>query len=212
MERAATLTKFDLGSRRVTEPSSLAGVMAREYASRAGQSEALAQALFESELPRAADDALPTTLPGAPAALADRPLGIQVVLVAERLVDRGPVVMRLPPEWSRHEPPRQEARRGTGERDQAECRHAVATTGHSRSSSCQPLPGPVRRPAQAEFGLGVRGRLGHLQTVSTRLTTSRGACQGQSPWVGGRKGDSIQANRGKCDLICNGSITRPPFK
>ncbi|WP_129287120.1 glycine--tRNA ligase [Streptomyces sp. GZWMJZ-114] len=72
LERAASLTKFDLGSQMVTELSSLAGVMAREYASRAGESDAVAQALFENELPRFAGDALPGTLPGALLALADR--------------------------------------------------------------------------------------------------------------------------------------------
>ncbi|MFF7353200.1 glycine--tRNA ligase [Streptomyces filipinensis] len=72
LERAAQLTKFDLGSQMVTELSSLAGVMAREYAARAGESEAVAQALFENELPRSAGDNLPATLPGALLALADR--------------------------------------------------------------------------------------------------------------------------------------------
>ncbi|MEU6481003.1 glycine--tRNA ligase [Streptomyces sp. NPDC047017] len=72
LERAAALTKFDLGSQMVTELSSLAGVMAREYALRAGESEAVATALFENELPRFAGDALPGTLPGALLALADR--------------------------------------------------------------------------------------------------------------------------------------------
>lgn len=72
LERAATLTKFDLGSQMVTELSSLAGVMAREYAVRAGESEAVAKALYENELPRSAGDALPDTLPGALLALADR--------------------------------------------------------------------------------------------------------------------------------------------
>ncbi|MFF7472127.1 glycine--tRNA ligase [Streptomyces sp. NPDC008092] len=72
LDRAAELTKFDLGSQMVTELSGLAGVMAREYAVRAGESEAVAAALFENELPRFAGDALPATLPGALLALADR--------------------------------------------------------------------------------------------------------------------------------------------
>jgi glycyl-tRNA synthetase len=72
LDRAAALTKFDLGSQMVTELSSLAGVMAREYAVRAGESEAVAQALFENELPRFGGDKLPGTLPGALLALADR--------------------------------------------------------------------------------------------------------------------------------------------
>ncbi|MFE0626920.1 glycine--tRNA ligase [Streptomyces sp. NPDC058864] len=72
VERAARLAKFDLGSQMVTELSSLAGVMAREYAERAGEGSAVADALYEAELPRFAGDALPGTTPGALLALADR--------------------------------------------------------------------------------------------------------------------------------------------
>ncbi|NEE01967.1 glycine--tRNA ligase [Phytoactinopolyspora halotolerans] len=72
LTRAAALAKFDLASQMVVELSSLAGVMAREYARRAGESEGVAQALFEMELPRHTADALPQTLPGALLALADR--------------------------------------------------------------------------------------------------------------------------------------------
>jgi glycyl-tRNA synthetase len=72
LRRAAELAKFDLASQMVIELSSLAGVMAREYALRAGESPAVAEALFEMELPRAAGDQLPATLPGAVLALADR--------------------------------------------------------------------------------------------------------------------------------------------
>jgi glycyl-tRNA synthetase len=70
--RAAGLAKFDLGSAMVTELSSLAGVMAREYARHAGEPAAVAEALFEMELPRQAGDALPRSRPGAVLALADR--------------------------------------------------------------------------------------------------------------------------------------------
>lgn len=72
LRRAAALVKFDLGSQMVTEFSSLAGVMAREYAMRAGEGQAVATALFEAELPRFAGDALPTGRAGAVLALADR--------------------------------------------------------------------------------------------------------------------------------------------
>ncbi|MCW2936116.1 MAG: glycine--tRNA ligase subunit alpha/beta [Actinomycetia bacterium] len=72
LQRAAALAKFDLGSAMVTELSSLAGVMAREYARHAGETEAVAEALFEMELPRHAGDALPRSRPGAILALADR--------------------------------------------------------------------------------------------------------------------------------------------
>ncbi|KAA2261349.1 glycine--tRNA ligase [Solihabitans fulvus] len=72
LARAGELAKFDLGSQMVIELSSLAGVMAREYAARAGEPQAVADALFEMELPRQAGDALPKSAPGALLALADR--------------------------------------------------------------------------------------------------------------------------------------------
>jgi glycyl-tRNA synthetase len=72
LRRAAELAKFDLGSAMVTELSSLAGVMAREYARHAGESAAVAEALFEMELPRHARDTPPRSRPGAILALADR--------------------------------------------------------------------------------------------------------------------------------------------
>ncbi|GAA2708946.1 glycine--tRNA ligase [Actinoplanes palleronii] len=72
LTRAAELVKFDLGSQLVTEMTSLAGVMARDYALRAGESRAVAEAVFEAELPRNTGDALPRTIPGALLSLADR--------------------------------------------------------------------------------------------------------------------------------------------
>jgi glycyl-tRNA synthetase len=72
LSRAGELAKFDLASHMVIELSSLAGVMAREYARRAGEDEAVAAALFEMELPRQAGDALPVGAPGALLSLADR--------------------------------------------------------------------------------------------------------------------------------------------
>jgi glycyl-tRNA synthetase len=72
LRRAAALAKFDLASHMVIELSSLAGVMAREYAVRAGEPEAVATALYEMELPRTAGGTLPETVPGALLALADR--------------------------------------------------------------------------------------------------------------------------------------------
>jgi glycyl-tRNA synthetase len=56
----------------VVELTSLAGTMAREYARAAGEPEAVAQALFDAELPRGAGGDLPHTKPGALLALADR--------------------------------------------------------------------------------------------------------------------------------------------
>jgi glycyl-tRNA synthetase len=72
LDRARGLVKFDLGSQLVTELTSLAGIMAREYAVAAGEPLPVATALFEAELPRNTGDALPATLPGALLSLADR--------------------------------------------------------------------------------------------------------------------------------------------
>jgi len=72
LKRAAELAKFDLGSQMVVELTSLAGTMAREYARRAGETEAVSLALYDMELPRSAGDPVPSTTPGALLALADR--------------------------------------------------------------------------------------------------------------------------------------------
>jgi glycyl-tRNA synthetase len=72
LDRAAQLVKFDLGSQLVTEMTSLAGIMARDYALNAGETPAVAQAVYEAELPRSAGDDLPASVPGALLSLADR--------------------------------------------------------------------------------------------------------------------------------------------
>src|SRR5699024_4915143 len=72
LARAGELAKFDLATDMVVELSSLAGVMAKEYARKAGETPAVAEALFELELPRHTGDALPASSPGALLALADR--------------------------------------------------------------------------------------------------------------------------------------------
>jgi glycyl-tRNA synthetase len=72
LARASELAKFDLASHLVVELPSLGGVMAREYAKRAGEPEPVATALFELELPRHAGDQLPETAPGALLAISDR--------------------------------------------------------------------------------------------------------------------------------------------
>lgn len=72
LKRAGELAKFDLSTQMVVEMSSLAGTMAREYAMKAGESPAVADALFEMEKPRSAGDSLPASTPGALLALADR--------------------------------------------------------------------------------------------------------------------------------------------
>ncbi|MFC3384438.1 glycine--tRNA ligase [Couchioplanes azureus] len=71
-DRAGELVKFDLGAQLVTEMTSLAGVLARDYATHAGESPQVAQALYEAELPRHAGDDLPASVPGALLSLADR--------------------------------------------------------------------------------------------------------------------------------------------
>lgn len=72
LDRAAGLVKFDLGSQLVTEMTSLAGVMARDYALQAGEDRAVAQAVYEAELPRNTGDELPRTVAGALLSVADR--------------------------------------------------------------------------------------------------------------------------------------------
>ncbi len=72
LTRAGELAKFDLATEMVVELSKLAGIMAREYAVRAGETPEVATALHEMEMPRSAGAALPTTIPGALLSLADR--------------------------------------------------------------------------------------------------------------------------------------------
>jgi glycyl-tRNA synthetase len=72
VDRAAELAKFDLATQMVVELPSLAGVMAREYALRAGEQPAVANALAEMEQPRSAEDVLPASSAGAVMSLADR--------------------------------------------------------------------------------------------------------------------------------------------
>jgi glycyl-tRNA synthetase len=72
LTQAAALVKFDLGSQLVTEMTSLAGVLARDYALHAGAPRTVAQAVYEAELPRNTGDDLPASLPGALLSLADR--------------------------------------------------------------------------------------------------------------------------------------------
>jgi glycyl-tRNA synthetase len=72
LDRASQLVKFDLGSQLVTEMTSLAGVLARDYAENAGETPSVALAVYEAELPRNTGDQLPSTIPGALLSLADR--------------------------------------------------------------------------------------------------------------------------------------------
>ena len=72
LQRAGELAKFDLATQLVVEMSSLAGFVAREYAVRMGETQAVADALYEMEEPHTSSDPLPASLPGALLALGDR--------------------------------------------------------------------------------------------------------------------------------------------
>ena len=70
--RAARLCKADLATNMVVEMTSLQGIMGRYYAVHSGETQAVADAIFEHYLPRFADDRLPQTQPGLVVGLADR--------------------------------------------------------------------------------------------------------------------------------------------
>ncbi len=70
--RAAELCKADLATQMVVEMTSLQGQMGRYYALRSGESQAVADAIFEHYLPRFAGDASPSSRPGLAVGLADR--------------------------------------------------------------------------------------------------------------------------------------------
>lgn len=70
--RAAALAKSDLVTSMVVEMTSLQGIMGETYAKQSGENEAIAQAIREHYLPRAAGDANPATLPGLALSLADK--------------------------------------------------------------------------------------------------------------------------------------------
>jgi glycyl-tRNA synthetase len=71
-ERAAALCKADLATNMVVEMTSLQGVMGRYYALQSGESQEVADAIFEHYLPRSADDQSPGSKPGLVVGLADR--------------------------------------------------------------------------------------------------------------------------------------------
>jgi glycyl-tRNA synthetase len=70
--RAAELCKADLATKMVIEMTSLQGILGRYYAIESGESEPVAEAIFEHYLPRFAGDLLPNTRPGLLVGLADR--------------------------------------------------------------------------------------------------------------------------------------------
>ncbi|MDO4952425.1 MAG: glycine--tRNA ligase subunit beta [Synergistaceae bacterium] len=72
VDRAATLAKFDTVSSMVYEFVEVLGVMAREYAKKAGEKEDVANALYEQYLPAYAGDVLPSCIIGAILGIAER--------------------------------------------------------------------------------------------------------------------------------------------
>jgi glycyl-tRNA synthetase beta chain len=72
VDRAAVLAKADLVTAMVFEFPEVQGVMGREYARRGGESEEVANALFEQYLPRFAGDKLPVGRTGAVLGICDR--------------------------------------------------------------------------------------------------------------------------------------------
>lgn len=70
--RAARLCKADLVTRMVVEITDLQGIMGRYYALRSGESEAVANAIYEHYLPRFTGDATPMSRPGLILGIADR--------------------------------------------------------------------------------------------------------------------------------------------
>ncbi|MGD0006306.1 MAG: glycine--tRNA ligase subunit beta [Anaerolineaceae bacterium] len=72
VQRAAHLCKADLVTHMVVEMTSLQGLMGRYYALHSGETEAVAQAIYEHYLPRFAGDANPLSPSGLVIGLADR--------------------------------------------------------------------------------------------------------------------------------------------
>ncbi|MED5020352.1 glycine--tRNA ligase subunit beta [Paenibacillus chibensis] len=72
VSRAADICKFDLVTQMVYEFPELQGVMGEDYARKAGESEAVAKAVFEHYQPRSASDDLPSSLVGSIVSIADK--------------------------------------------------------------------------------------------------------------------------------------------
>ncbi|HZW37524.1 MAG TPA: glycine--tRNA ligase subunit beta, partial [Candidatus Deferrimicrobiaceae bacterium] len=70
--RAAILTKADLTTGVIKEFPELQGVMGRHYALKTGETEEIAQAVYEHYLPKGQSDDLPSTDVGAAVAIADK--------------------------------------------------------------------------------------------------------------------------------------------
>ncbi|PSF38636.1 glycine--tRNA ligase subunit beta [Aphanothece hegewaldii CCALA 016] len=72
IESTAMLCKADLVTQMVYEFPELQGIMGRKYALVSGETENVAQGIFDHYLPRGADDEMPQTLTGQVVGLADR--------------------------------------------------------------------------------------------------------------------------------------------
>jgi glycyl-tRNA synthetase len=72
LNRAATLYKSDLVTQMVVEMTSLQGIMGREYSRLSGETEAVANAIYEHYLPRFPGDALPASRAGLALGTANR--------------------------------------------------------------------------------------------------------------------------------------------
>jgi glycyl-tRNA synthetase len=70
--RAAVLCKADLATQMVVEMTALQGIMGRYYALHSGETQAVADAIYEHYLPRFPGDDLPQSKPGLLVGLADR--------------------------------------------------------------------------------------------------------------------------------------------
>jgi glycyl-tRNA synthetase beta chain len=72
IESTATLCKADLVTQMVYEFPELQGIMGQKYALVSGESESVAQGIFEHYLPRTAEDRMPESLTGQVVGIADR--------------------------------------------------------------------------------------------------------------------------------------------
>jgi glycyl-tRNA synthetase len=72
VKRTAELCKADLVTKMVVEMTSLQGYMGRYYALQSGETQLVADAIYEHYLPRFSGDELPSSLPGIVLGLADR--------------------------------------------------------------------------------------------------------------------------------------------
>ncbi|MBI9042991.1 MAG: glycine--tRNA ligase subunit beta [Anaerolineaceae bacterium] len=72
LKRSAKLCKADLVTNMVVEMTSLQGVIGRYYAVKSGESEEVAESIYEHYLPRFAGDILPQSKPGLLLSIADR--------------------------------------------------------------------------------------------------------------------------------------------